>query len=108
MNKTRLEGYLNIRCESYKVSLSLVNVFFSLFYTIFVVRVPFVLQSYAATDVVVGVVATIRFHICNIVDEEDDESTSHHDIIVVVATAVAHCSLVLLRLATVSQSFIHI
>lgn len=107
-----MEGYLNIRCESYKVSLSLVNAFFSLFYTIFVVRVPFVLQSYAATDVVVGVVvvvvATIRFHICNIVDEEDDEATSHHDIIVVVATAVAHCSLVLLHLATVSQSFIHI
>lgn len=104
-----MEGYLNIRCESYKVSLSLVNAFFSLFYTIFVVRVPFVLQSYAATDVVVGVVvATIRFHICNIVDEEDDETTSHHDIIVAVATAVAHCSLVLLHLATVSQSFIHI
>lgn len=98
---------MNIRCESYKVSLSLVNAFFSLFYTILVVRVPFVLQSYAATDVVV-VVATIRFHICNIVDEEDDESTSHHAIIVVVATAVAHCSLVLLHLATVSQSFIHI
>lgn len=88
----------------------LLMLFFSLFYTIFVVRVPFVLQSYAATDVVVGVVvvATIRFHICNIVDEEDDESTSHHAIIVVVATAVAHCSLVLLHLATVSQSFIHI